>query len=114
MPNTTHFHRRDISDNMVLEAYAECRKSDRPFQPPSGNSIAISVWWLEVRLMESHMAKTYKWPEEIIMEKTGCPAKVAYAAMERAYNRGYIEYGVSLRGGWLTEKGERALKGEVV
>lgn len=33
------------------------------------------------------------------------PAKVIYAAMERAHARGLVEYGVSLRAGWLTDKG---------
>jgi hypothetical protein len=48
------------------------------------------------------------WPTAILMEK-GYPAKVAYAAMEREERRGFIEYGVSLRAGWLTPKGEREL-----
>lgn len=45
------------------------------------------------------------WPYEILAEVTGQPEKVCYRAMERACKRDLIEYGVSLRTGWLTEKG---------
>jgi len=38
------------------------------------------------------------------------PEKVIYAAMRRADDHGYIEYGVSLRGGWLTDKGKAFVK----
>lgn len=37
-----------------------------------------------------------------------CPFKVAYRAMERACAAGMIEYGTSLRTGWLTAKGLEA------
>ncbi len=43
---------------------------------------------------------------DILCGVLGCPEKVAYAAMERAADRGFIEYGVSLRTGWITPKGE--------
>jgi hypothetical protein len=46
-----------------------------------------------------------EFPYDILMRRTGEPFKVCYRAMERANDRGYIEYGVSLRTGWLTEKG---------
>ena len=37
-------------------------------------------------------------------------AKIAYRAMERAHRHGLIEYGVSLRSGWLTELGKALLR----
>jgi len=40
---------------------------------------------------------------------TGQPYKVCYNCLERAYNRGLIECGVSVRGGWLTAKGKELL-----
>ena len=43
----------------------------------------------------------------------GCPEKVIYAAMERAYDRGLIEYGVSLRSGWLTDEGKEKIRVEM-
>lgn len=49
-------------------------------------------------------------PYEILAKKLGCPEKVAYSAMERAHSNGLIDYGVSLRTGWLTEKGEALLE----
>lgn len=72
---------KDIGDKQVCEAY----KTSREIQ---------------------HV----KYPYEILHEITGQPEKVCYRTMERAFSRGYIEYGVSLRTGWLTEKGEELLK----
>ena len=46
-----------------------------------------------------------RWPEEILHARTGEPVKVCVSAMERAYRHGLIEYGVSLRSGWLTDAG---------
>lgn len=46
------------------------------------------------------------YPYETLAKFTGQPEKVCYRAMERALRRGYLEYGVSLRTGWLTEKGK--------
>lgn len=53
-----------------------------------------------------------RWPYEILMEETGQPEKVCYNAMIRACGRGYIEYGVSLRTGWLTLKGKQLIAPE--
>ena len=53
--------------------------------------------------------ETQRWPYEILAEMTGEPVKVCIRAMERAARRGYIECGVSLRSGWLTEKGQQLL-----
>lgn len=50
--------------------------------------------------------------EALLMERTGAPLKVVYRAMERADDRGLIEWGVSLRTGWLTPKGIALLNGE--
>lgn len=48
-------------------------------------------------------------PYEALAASTGQPEKVCYRAMERAEKRGLIEYGVSLRTGWLTDKGKALL-----
>ena len=58
--------------------------------------------------------QTYKsfqgyFPYEILSAKFNCDEKLAYSACERAERNGLIEYGVSLRTGWLTEKGEQLL-----
>lgn len=50
--------------------------------------------------------------ETLLMERTGAPLKVVYRAMERADDHGLIEWGVSLRTGWLTPKGIALLNGE--
>lgn len=48
-------------------------------------------------------------PYQELSLKFGCPEKVAYSACERAVEHGIIEYGVSLRTGWLTDKGKELL-----
>ena len=48
-------------------------------------------------------------PYESLAKKYGCDEKLAYSACERACSHGLIEYGVSLRTGWLTEKGKQLL-----
>lgn len=55
----------------------------------------------------------YRWPTDYLMAVTGQPEKVCCRAMERECKRGLITYGVSLRGGMLTERGVEALAGEV-
>jgi len=74
--------RKDITDKQVCIAYYEYQK-DKPFK----------IFALD-----------------ILIAMTSAPEKVAYAAMERAYERGLIECGVSLRSGWLTDKGKHLLK----
>lgn len=48
-------------------------------------------------------------PEEVLSIWTKQPQKVCYRAIERAFRRGLIDYGVSLRSGWLTEAGRAIL-----
>lgn len=73
--------RSDITDQQVVEACIEYR------QIPFGNGFAL----------------------DILVARTGAPYKVAEAAMERADDRGLIDYGVSLRTAWATEKGRALL-----
>lgn len=75
--------RKDISDIQVLRAYQKHKEGDSRF------------------------------PYEILSEETGQPEKVCYAAMERAAGRGFLDYGVSLRSGWITEKGLELLNRKV-
>lgn len=46
-----------------------------------------------------------KWPYDYLIEWTGECEKVCIKAMERADLRGFIDYGVSLRTGWVTDEG---------
>lgn len=48
--------------------------------------------------------------DERLRAMTGEAPKVCHAALERACDRGLIECGVSVRSGWLTEKGEAFLR----
>jgi hypothetical protein len=45
---------------------------------------------------------------------TGETEKVCWRAMERAERHGLIEYGVSLRAAWLTNKGKQLLEPKVM
>jgi len=59
---------------------------------------------------ESHSRRWSEYPYEILMRSTGAPFKVVWRAMERAEKRDLVEYGVSLRCGWPTEKGLELVK----
>lgn len=72
---------KDISDKQVCEAYRDFKAAD--MRGP--------------------------WPYELLQERTGQPLKVCWRAMERASDRGFVDYGVSLRTGWLTPEGEALL-----
>jgi len=74
---------KDVTDLMVIEAY---RRSEQERGPDWRND--------------------YRWPYEHLMETTGECFKVCYRAMERAASRGFIDYGVSLRTGWVTDEGK--------
>jgi hypothetical protein len=49
--------------------------------------------------------QTGPWAYEILHAETGQPLKVCYRALERAYQHGLLECGVSLRTAWFTKKG---------
>ena len=69
----------DITDAQVCRAYAE---------------------WADSRDL---------FADQVLMLMTGAPYKVALRAMERSARRGLVEWGVSLRSGWLTERGKALL-----
>lgn len=50
--------------------------------------------------------------DALLVNWTGAPIKVVYAAMSRAYGRGLLECGVSLRTAWLTDSGKALLASE--
>ena len=77
---------KDITDKQVCEAYAQYDK------------------------LCTLNALNIEYPNEILHRITGQVEKVCYRAMERAHERGLIDFGVSLRTGWLTEKGKELLK----
>jgi hypothetical protein len=66
-------------------------------------AVAASKAYLEAR--GENGPGPIRFADSFIMEWTGVPEKVAHAAMERAYDHGLIECGVSIRSGWLTDKG---------
>lgn len=57
-------------------------------------------------------ARDIRFITDILVMETGAPLKVVYAAVERTFGRGYLDYGVSLRTAWLTDKGLALLAGQ--
>lgn len=64
---------------------------------------------LAFKQYSTHGAREGKYPYHYLMEWTKECEKVCVRAMERAENRGYVDCGVSLRTGWLTEKGKELI-----
>lgn len=52
------------------------------------------------------------WPYEALAVELGCHEKVAYRACQRACERDLVDYGISLRSGWLTDKGWALIGGK--
>lgn len=77
---TERLRRSDISDLMVCAAY------DR------GDELGVLF------------------ADEKLAIMTGAPQKVVEAAIVRAVDRGLVEYGVTMRSGWLTAEGARLLR----
>lgn len=57
-------------------------------------------------VLKSRLTDFTPWPYEILAAETGECEKVCFRAMERADRRGLLDYGVSLRTAWLTDKGK--------
>lgn len=82
--------RKNISDLQVCQAYVEMKR-------------LMNEW-----SANGHRG-TFKRADEILAERTGEHPKVCWAAMERANGNGLLDYGINLRGGWLTAAGEKLI-----
>lgn len=90
---------KDITDQQVCQAYADCAPP-----PETDWSTALHEWATGNLTLADR-----PWPYELLMQRTGQPENVCYRACERAERHGLVEYGVSLRAGWLTQKGKALL-----
>jgi hypothetical protein len=72
---------KDISDAQVCRAYLMAKEESR-----------------------------WQWPYDVLRELTGQHENVCFRAMERAAARGFVNYGTSLRSGWVTESGMRLIE----
>jgi len=70
----------------------------------------ISDKWVCKAYQVSRFSSPRIWPEELLHKWSNEPIKVCERAMERALMRGYIDFGVTLRTGWLTDKGLKLLE----
>jgi hypothetical protein len=73
------------------------------------SSANISDKQVLAAIQKSHEMGFDKYCYEILAEESGCPLKVCYTALERVNDKGYIDYGVSVRTAWLTDEGEAVL-----
>lgn len=71
--------------------------------------IADLVIVREVGLWNAISPRPALFPHEAVALMTGAPEMVVFRAFERAAARGLLEYGVSLRTAWLTDKGKALL-----
>ena len=101
---------KDITDAQVCRAVQDYQDAMRDC-PPLRNDIYLHaiLHFVEKGVLPKP-ASSPPWPYETLAARTGQPEKVCYRAMERAERRGLIEYGVSLRTGWLTEAGKALLE----
>lgn len=76
---------KDISDLQVMQSYAEMA---RQIDAVRGTG------------------QKFEYADEILERTTGQHPKVCERAMERACGRGLVDYGMWLRGGWITDKGK--------
>lgn len=93
--------RKDISDRQVCQAYEQRRVAMIDWADDAITALS--------KIERGEALPTAPWPYETLMRDTGQCFKVCYRAMERAYDHGLIEYGTSLRSGWLTNKGKELL-----
>lgn len=86
---------KHISDIQVLEAYRDAgqRRTQQLERPGPVDAPLV-------------------WPELLLEQRTSQPAKVCLSAMRRACQRGLLDYGVSLRSGWITPEGMALLQAQ--
>lgn len=65
--------------------------------------------WQVCEAFAAYQAHGLPFADERLRQSTSQPDKVLLSAMERACRRNLVEYGVSLRSGWLTDRGKALL-----
>lgn len=103
------WQRKHITDEMVCCAVWGYTQAMERQSAPYGADYAAFF-----RAAMAGEVERLPFPYEVLSEMTGAPKKVAYAACERAHDNDLIDYGVSLRTGWLTDKGKALIADRVV
>ena len=86
--------RSDISDLQVLQAYVKADANCTEALANGQKLIRGEGLWCAY---------------QVLADELGAPDKVAWRACERAFDRGLLDYGTSLRFAWLTDKGKALL-----
>jgi hypothetical protein len=96
--------RKDISDYQVCWAIEEKQRRFAECKQRLANSQLNAYQRFE------HCCKEAGTTLSILAATTGQCAKVCWRAMERAHERGYLEFGTSLNSAWLTDKGKELIR----
>lgn len=95
----------DITDEMVCRAYLP-QMERRAREQEAEKHLALGDILARAFERVTEPPGEPEFADGVLERETGAPPKVVYAALERAANRDLIEYGVSVRSGWLTDKGK--------
>jgi len=91
---------KDISDVQVCEAYEAYCAEEAEHKALRGKRDWFEYW---------RTVPTIETVDVRLIRATGQPAQAVYQSMERAAGRDLIEWGVTIRRGWLTDKGKALL-----
>lgn len=107
----THcWKRSDITDEMVCRAYLPQMAQREADQAAEANlTLGDILAKAFARAKAGADEPEPKFADTVLQHATGAPWKVVNSAMERASDRGLVDYGVTLRSGWLTDKGKALL-----
>lgn len=107
---TRQWKRSDITDEMVCRAYLpqmQRLKAEQEAEATLTLGDILAQAFARAKAGDDDPGPEFA--DAVLQRDTGAPWKVVYSAMERASDRGLIDYGVTLRSGWLTDKGKALL-----
>lgn len=89
-----------------VEGKIDCRSNLEGDSMKRSDISTLTVLSAALTAHSTNQAMTW----EYILWATDYPLKIIYAAIEREVNAGYLDYGVSMRTAFLTDKGKDKLK----
>ncbi len=104
---TRAWKRSDITDEMVCRAYLpQMQRLEAEQAAEASLTLGDILAEAFARAKSDADEAEPEFADAVLQRQTGAPWKVIDAAMERASDRGLVDYGVTLRSGWLTDKGK--------
>lgn len=106
---TRRWKTSDITDEMVCRAFLpQMERREREREAGKHRTLGDILANAFQRALDGDY-EPEEFADGVLMRETGAHWKVVEAALYRAAERNLIEYGVSARTGWLTEKGKALL-----